>query len=365
LFCVDIRFYIKFGPPDTIDSHAAGGAYQLQTEDWTYGFVNGIPNARFQFVDTAMNGEYHMTVGFPVAGVLSAQQLPETPPPPVKSKELENAIGAIATYNVLPMQVRIDYVRVTESSVMANITFQFENRDLQFQLKDGAQKATVNLLGRISTTARHPVTTFEKPLEGAAPPGTPQEYAQQHLVYQQSVPLAPGRYRLNIVARDTVSGNQNNYEVALDVPHFEEGKLASSSLVFADLIEKLPARSFGGAMFSIGDTKVRPRLGNKFTSAEKMGIYLQLYNFGPDATTAKPFGAIEYEIDQAGSNEKIMDFSEQAGSIPNASASQVTIVKMLPLGTFAPGTYTLKVTVIDRNGNQTVQRQGNFAVSSD
>ena len=133
----------------------------------------------------------------------------------------------------------------------------------------------------------------------------------------------------------------------------------------ADLIEKLPARSFGGAMFSIGDTKVRPRLGNKFTSAEKMGIYLQLYNFGPDATTAKPFGAIEYEIDQAGSNEKIMDFSEQAGSIPNASASQVTIVKMLPLGTFAPGTYTLKVTVIDRNGNQTVQRQGNFTVSSD
>ena len=182
--------------------------------------------------------------------------------------------------------------------------------------------------------------------------------------YQQSVPLAPGRYRLNIVAKDTSAGNMNNYEVALDVPHFDEDKLASSSLILADTIEKLPTKSIGGGMFAIGDTKVRPRMGNKFTKDEKMGIYLQVYNFEPDEKTQKPSGSIEYEIDKAGSNEKILDFSEEVGSkIANASASQVTIEKLLPLSTLAPGTYTIKVKATDKNRNQTVQQQANFTVS--
>ncbi len=176
------------------------------------------------------------------------------------------------------------------------------------------------------------------------------------------MPLQPGQYWLNIVAKDTVSGSLNNYEVALDVPRFDEDKLASSSLILADTIEKQPARSIGGGMFSIGNTKVRPRLGLKFTSGEKIGIYLQLYNFGPDPATQKPSGSIEYEIDKVGSNEKVMDFSEEIGSIANASASQVTIEKMLPLNTLAFGSYTLKVKATDRNRSQSIQQQGTFTV---
>ncbi len=169
------------------------------------------------------------------------------------------------------MQVRVDYVRVTESSVMANITIQFENRDLQFQKKDGVEYAHVNLFGRVSSMTRRPITTFERSLEVPVPPEMLQKYQQQREIYQESVPLAPGRYKLNVVAKDTVAGNQNVYEVALDVPHFEEDKLASSSLILADTIDKLPTKSIGGGMFSIGDTKVRPRLGDKFKQDETSG----------------------------------------------------------------------------------------------
>ena len=421
------RIYITFGPPDEIDSHPSGGTYERPVaegggetttfpfEDWRYRYIEGIGNdIQIEFVDTTMTGEYHMSMDpsekdaltyVPGAGLTLAEQMGlsdksarfnntdgthmgaplsgnmmDRPAsynqferlnqfaklqqaPPVKFKDLEAAINTRITYNILPMQVRIDYVRVTESSVMANITVQFENRDLQFQAKDGVQKSLVNLLGRISTMTRRPVTTFEKPLEINAPPDMLQKYAQQRSIYQQSVPLAPGRYRLNIVAKDTVAGNLNNYEVALDVPHFEEEKLASSSLILADEISKLPTKSIGGGMFAIGDTKVRPRLGNKFTKEEKMGIYLQVYNFGPDEKTQKPSGSIEYEIDKVGSNEKVMDFSEELNSIPNSSASQVTIEKLLPLSALGPGTYTIKVKATDKNRNRGGQQQGNFTVS--
>jgi GWxTD domain-containing protein len=415
------RIYITFGPPDEIDSHPSGGTYERPTaegggetttfpfEDWRYRYIDGIGNdVIIEFVDTTMTGEYHMTMDpsekdaltyVPGAGLTLAEQLGLSDktnrftrtdgthmgdplgalpasynqfdrlerfaklqqPPPVKFKDLEAAITTRITYNVLPMQVHIDYVRVTESSVLANITIQFENRDLEFKAKDGVDKAQVNLLGRVSTMTRRPVTTFERPLEVNAPPDMLQKYKDQRQIYQESVPLTPGRYRLNIVAKDINAGNINNYEVALDVPHFDEEKLASSSLILADTIQKLPTKSIGGGMFSIGDVKVRPRIGNKFGKDEKLGIYLQVYNFGPDEKTQKPAGTIQYEVDKG--NEKIMEFTEDVTAIPNASANQVTIEKLLPLNNLEPGTYTVKVKAFDKNRNQTVQQQGNFTVS--
>jgi hypothetical protein len=41
----------------------------------------------------------------------------------------------------------------------------------------------------------------------------------------------------------------------------------------------------------------------------------------------------------------------------------VTVEKMLPLRTFAPGEYTLRLKVTDRNANQTLERTGIFTVT--
>jgi GWxTD domain-containing protein len=417
------RIYITFGPPDEIDSHPSGGSYQRPSaegggetstypfEDWRYRYIEGIGNdVNIEFVDPTMTGEYRMTMDpsekdallyVPNAGLTLSEQmglstktarfqrtdgthlgtpLGGTPAsmdeftrleqfaklqkaPPVKFKDLDAIINTRITFNVLPMLVRVDYVRVTESSVLANVTIQFENRDLQFQNKDGVQKSVINLLGRVSTMTRRPVTTFEKPLEITIPGELLQQTAAKRSIYQQSIPLAPGRYRLNVVAKDVIGGNTNTYETALDVPHFDEEKLASSSLILADTIEKLPTKSIGGGMFSIGDTKVRPRLGDKFNRDEKMGIYFQVYNFAPDEKTQKPTGEISYEINKIGSTDKVLEFTEDLAKIPNASASQVTIEKLLPLKAMAPGAYTLKVKATDKKGNQTLQQQTNFTVN--
>jgi GWxTD domain-containing protein len=420
------RIYITYGPPDEINAHPSGGSYDRPDaegggttstypfEDWRYRYIEGIGNdINIEFVDTTMSGEYHMTMDpsekdallyVPGAGLTMAEQMGLSDksqrfnntdgthlgapiggagtapvsyneferigqfaklqaPPVIKYKDLEAAITSRITYNILPMQVRVDYVRVTDSSVLANITIQFENKDLQFQAKDGVDKAQVELLGRISTMTRRPVTTFESPLEIVSPIDMLQKTSELRSIYQKSVPLAPNRYRLNIVAKDKTGGNMNNYEVALDVPHFDDEKLASSSLILADTIERLPTKSIGGIMFSIGDTKVRPRLGDKFTREEKLGIYLQVYNFTIDEKTKKPAGSIEYEIVKVGSTDKVLDFSEDIAKIPNASASQVTIEKLLPLKSLPPGTYTLKVKATDKGSSQTVQQQQNFTVS--
>ena len=207
-------------------------------------------------------------------------------PPSVKFRDLEAVlVTSRITFNVLPMQVRVDYLRVSDSSVMANVTVQFENRDLQFQTRDGAEKAAVNLLGHVFTLSHRYVSTFEKSLEVTAPGGMLEQAAKERSVWQAAIPLAPGRYKLEIAAKDLTSGNLNRFDLALDVPRFEEGELAASSLILADSISRLPLKDVGGSLFAIGDMKVRPRVTAQFSSAEKLGIYFQIYNaalIGPD-----------------------------------------------------------------------------------
>jgi hypothetical protein len=140
-------------------------------------------------------------------------------------------------------------------------------------------------------------------------------------------------------------------------------KLTSSTVVLADLIEKVPTRSIGVGQFVIGTTKVRPRITESFKRDEKMGIFFKLYNFGPDDKTQKPNGQIEYEVLKNGSNEKIFEFTEDVASLPGASAAQVTVEKLLPLQKMQPGQYTLKLKITDRNRNQTLNSSAQFSVT--
>jgi len=417
------RIYITFGPPAEIESHPSGGTYERPYEEgggttstypfeiWRYRYLEGLGNdIMIEFVDPTMTGEYRMTMDpsekdallyVPGAGLTMMEQMGMSSktdrfnrtdgthlgtgnqplparmnqferlnqyamlqkPPQIKFKDLEAAVNSTIRYNLLPMKARADFLRITSSTVMTNVTLQFDRRDLQFKDKDGVSQATVNIYARITSMTRRPVNIFEDTVTIEAPTNMLAEFSKGLSVYQKSVPLPPGMYRLNVVAKDVVSGNLNNYEMALTVPHFNEEKLASSSVILADLIEKVPTRSIGTGQFVIGSSKVRPRLSDEFKRNEKMGIYVQLYNFTPDEKTQKPNGLIEYEVLKKTDNSKIFDFSEEVGKMESASATQVTVEKVLPLQTLDPGQYTLKMKITDRNSNQTLTQATNFTVN--
>ncbi len=420
------RFYIMYGPPDEIESHPSGGPYERpmdegggQTstypfEQWRYRYIEGVGNnVVMEFVDTTMSGEYHFTTDpsekdallyVPNAGLtmyeqmglasknqrfqrsdgthlgtFGAQDLPESldefsrldrqfklyQPPKVHFTDLEAAVDSRITYNLLPIKVQTDFMRMTGSTVLTSVAVLLENKDLQFQDREGVSKATVNMYGRITSMGRRVVNVWEDPVTIEVPTKMLGENAKRSSVYGHSLFLPPGLYRLNVVVKDVVGGTMNNYEVALRVPTFED-KLASSTVILADLLEPLPTRSVGAGQFVIGDYKVRPRMTDTFRRDEKMGIYLQLYNFAPDEKTQKPNGQIEYQMTKNGSNEKIFDVTEDLNDVkkyPNASAQQVTVEKLLPLAKYEPGQYTLKLKVTDKNRNEVLTPTATFTVN--
>ena len=149
--------------------------------------------------------------------------------------------------------------------------------------------------------------------------------------------------------------------MALDVPRFDEERLSSSSIILADVLEKVPTRSIGTGQFVIGASKVRPRMNLTFRRDEKLGIYVQLYNFELDETTKKPSGTVEYEIVKNGSNQKVFEFTEEVEKLTNST--QLTVEKLLPLKSFEPGSYTLRMKVTDKKRNETLTPTATFTVS--
>jgi len=147
------------------------------------------------------------------------------------------------------------------------------------------------------------------------------------------------------------------------VPRLDPDTLSTSTLILADSITTVAPRDIGTGQFVIGDTKVRPRIGSTFRRDETLGIYMKMYNFGTDDQTRKLSGEVQYEVVKTGTADPVVALTEDVARIPNASASQVTVQKFLRLEKFAPGSYTLRLKITDKNRNQKLTQSAPFTVT--
>lgn len=420
------RIYIVFGPPDEIESHAGGGTYERPIEegggetstypfeDWRYRYIEGIgQEVIVEFVDTCQCGEYHMTIDrgekdalakVPGAGLSLYEQLGvakqadrfqgglETLPtgpdssnqaakefdrleqfaklqaaPPIKFKDLAEQVGHRITYNPMPFDVRTDYVKITNETVLVPVTVQIKNRDITFADKDGIQHGVVNIFGRVSNLTGKTIQTFEDTVSADVPSELLAREAENSKIYSKAIPLRPGRYKVDVVVKDVNGDRVGTFSRGVVVPDYSEEKLANSSLIVADDVEPVPTNSVGTGMFVIGATKVRPRVAPAdgkpaiFKRGQKVNFWMQVYNLAVDEKTHKASATFEYDIVNAVTNKAIVhtvDSSEKMGNI----GEQVTLQKALSAANLDPGVYRIQIKVSDNISKQTLDPSATFAV---
>ena len=383
-------------------------------EQWRYRYLEGVgQEVILEFVDPSMSGEYRLTMdpsekdallNVPGAGLSFLEEmgladkssrfdrtdgtrLPLRPgelgnqlrgtrgaweafdrmqqyaailkAPPVKFADLEALVTTRISFNLLPFDVRLDFLRVTDQSILVPVTVAIKKKDVTFQLKDGVHQSTINVFGRVTTMTGRIVDTFEDVLRLDVPPSLLERTLEERAVYQKALALRPGLYKLNLVLKDLNSGNIGTVEQRLVVPRFEENQLAHSSLILADLIERVPSRNVGSGQFVIGNSKIRPAVGETFGPNDKMGIYLQVYNLAVNDQTHKPDATIEYLIRQG--EKTVAHFAENTTEMERAG-EQITLEKVLALKDLAPGEYTLDIKVTDRVRQQSVTPSAPFRI---
>ncbi|MGA3069363.1 MAG: GWxTD domain-containing protein [Terracidiphilus sp.] len=422
--------YIAFGKPDSIEAHPTGGQYERpmdegggQTstfpfETWHYRYLEGIgDNIDLEFVDTCQCGDYHFTIDrgekdallmVPNAGLTQAEELGTAKkadrftgggverlglgnmgtqqqskefdrielaakifaPPPIKFADLDIFISEHKLLNgpVFPFDVRTDFIRVTESTVLMPITLQLRNRDITFVTKDGVAKGVVNILGKVTTLTHKTVQTFEDTVQVEQPAELLEKSLDRKSVYWKAIPLLPGLYRLDIAIKDVNNPDHIGlYGRGIEVPTFHDEKLATSSLILADEMNTVSSREIGAGTCVIGNTHICPRVTSNpatpvsFKRNQQLNFWMQVYNLGIDDATKSNQATVTYQITDTGSGAVVLEKQLESKDL-GAHSDQLTVEKTLPMAGLSPGKYKVTIKVNDTISKQEIAQSAPFVV---
>jgi GWxTD domain-containing protein len=422
------RIYIMYGKPDEVDSHPSGGSYERPIdegggetstypfEDWRYRYLDGVgQDINIEFVDKCMCGEYHLTMdrgekdalaNVPNAGLTLYEQMGmankadrfnqaglETlgtgpmggtnlqskefdrlsmfanlqKPPKVKFTDLEEVVSHKISVNLMPFDVRADFIKVTSDAVLVPVTIQLKNRDITFVNKDGVERGTVNIFGRITTLTGRIAQTFEDTVQADIPAELLPKTAENSQVYWKAVPLRPGRYRFDIVVKDVNGDRVGTWSKGVVVPDFGDERLGNSSLIVAGTMEPVAVQNVGTGSFVIGATKVIPRVNPAdgkpvlFKRNQKVNFWMQVYNLSVDDKTHKASATFEYDVIDAATNKAVVHTVESTDKMGNVG-DQVTLQKTLAAANLNPGIYRIEIKVNDNISKQMVDPTATFAI---
>ncbi len=423
------RIYIEYGAPDSKDEHPSGGSYERPTEEgggqtstfpfetWHYRYLESIgENIDIEFVDTCMCGDYHFTIDrsekdallhVPGAGLTQWEEMGQAKkadrfkggfenlgtgpnsssqgskefdrielaaklfaPPPVKFKDLDNFISehTLITGPIFPFDVRTDFVKVTDSTVLVPITLQIKNRDITFVTKDGVAKGVVNILGKVTTIMHKTVQTFEDTVEVEQPAELLEKSMDRQSVYWKALPLPPGLYRLDIALKDVNNPDHIGiYGKALSVPEFHDEKLATSSLILADQMYSVSSHEIGAGNCVLGNTHICPRVSPNaatpvsFKRSQQLNFWMQIYNLGIDEATKSNQAKVVYQIVDTSNNQVLFEKQLDSKDLGEHS-DQMTVEKTLPMAGLQPGKYKVLIKVNDEISKQEIAQSAPFVV---
>ena len=424
------HIYIAYGKPDSIEAHPSGGNYERPQEEgggetstfpfevWHYRYLEGVgDNIDIEFVDTCMCGDYHATIDrsekdalktVPGAGLTQSEeqgqskkadrfsgggieQLGKGPlssmnqskqfdrldtfaklfaPPPIKFKDMEQFLTSskILTGPPFLFDVRTDYVKVTNDTILVPVTLSLRNSDITFSNKEGVAIGTVNILGRVTNLNHKPIQTFEDTVSVQTPSELLQRSKNNASVYWKSLPLRPGLYRVDIVIKDVNNPDHvGTWSRSINVPKYDDERLATSSLILADQMERVPSKDIGAGNFVIGNTRIRPRVPTgvaipvTFHRAQNLNFWMQVYNLGIDEKSKQNDATIDYEVMDLATNKAVLQTQESSTKL-SPNADQVTLEKSMPLASLQPGKYKVTIKINDGVSKQQVAESAPFTV---
>ena len=410
------RIYITWGKPDSVESRPMGGAYDRPAwegggsttvypfEVWFYRHLEGVGTGiEIEFVDPSGTGEYRLardaqekdalrfvpgagqttleSLGLQnrsdrIAGIGNRNYLREQDspfrrleiqtalqrPPRVKYADLQATLedSPVIDNNPLEFDLRVDFFRQSENSVITTFTLQAENDELAFEDRGGVPTARMNIFGRITAVTDRRAGIFEDSVLTSSTAEDLSQMKKRKSIYQTQRPLPPGTYKVQVVVRDVVSGNKGIRTLGFTVPNYNDDKLMTSTLILASKLRTTTDEDIGGR-FIIGNAKVIPNLAGKYRKGEAVGFYLQVYNAKINETTLRPDVDVEYIVEKGG--KQILSQKEDWSGLSD-SGQRLTLARLLPTDNLETGEYQIKIRIKDKVGTEvrTLEPKAKFRI---
>ncbi len=194
--------------------------------------------------------------------------------------------------------------------------------------------------------------------------------------------VAPGAYDAYVLIKESQAGLKNKkvpakaglLKLALNVPNFETGDLATSSLIVTNMMSVLKAPASPAELaanpYIFGSTALMPALTDRFAKTDELTVFFLIYNTALDQA-GKPNLTVDYNFyTKTDAAEKFFNKTDplqlNAKTLPPAFDVKAGFVlpgtQTIPLGSFPEGDYRLEIKIVDKLSGKTKIESVKFTV---
>lgn len=274
-------------------------------------------------------------------------------------KQLAAGIGSLFPLPDVPVKLAVDFVDLTDGSgALVNVLI--DSNDLRLEETKGRLQGTLDLAGYFFDERGKVAASFNERININIKPETLGHVRQQGINYRRMTLLKPGFYQARIAVREAQTGQLGSANGWVEIPALKPNQLMLSGILLSEpsqqttqVVPTSPAEQSNGVI---------PRLSSasrRFKSGGNMDLLLFVYNAKSEANAVDLVTQTHLF-----SGSKLIYASPvvKMTVAPDSDLQRVPYAARVPLKGFPPGSYELRVTVIDRLTKATANRRVNFTV---
>jgi len=271
--------------------------------------------------------------------------------------DLKKLVTTSVEYHTFPYQVATDFIQINPDSYLVPVTLVFDNSEISWRQGGIGWQSTLQVYGSVTTLTKRIVFEFDDDIDLKRSAEQYSSVQAQYGTYQRKLVLKPGKYRLDLIVKDTVSGKVGTQATSLEVPKPPDALLNTSSMILTKEIEATDQEIVDP--FVLGPFKMLPQVDRRFTNSDFLGFYVEIYNFELDQASQTPDMEVLYGIAPAGKEPE--RFSTMRRGIGQAS-DRLYVARMVQLNDLAPGRYQLICKIHDKVKNESITLQERFRI---
>ena len=279
-------------------------------------------------------------------------------PPALDEAEARAALNAPMPPNGIPVQLTADYLELPPAGPQVVVRAHVDLAGLRWQELGGRRQATVELVCGVYDANGGPIgAPFGRRTELDLASEEYERAAEAGVQYQRQIPLRPGRYQVRLVAREPKLGQLGGAAEWVEIPELGEKKLAMSGVF---LSSSAPASASAVAGGPGGSEMLRDSHAlRRFKPGER--LYFQFYVYNP-LVDEKGVSDVVLQAQILSGGKVLAASKPQPAALQKKDGVPVPETNGMPLESLAPGSYELRVVVVDRRVNVTAFRRVAFTV---
>lgn len=272
--------------------------------------------------------------------------------PVIRFHDLQEKVSARVTYDLLTFRVIFHFIRVDADTCLVPVTLSFDPQNISFKGEGDLYRSQLQVYGSVTTLTRRTVYEFDDDIVAEYAGSQTESMRQQPQTYQRKLALKAGKYKLDLIVKDTVSGKMGTTAIGLDVPPVPANRLSTSSVILTRSIQ--PAEADWANPYVFGIYKVKPQVDPTFSNGDQLGFYLEVYNYQIDQSTQQPALQIKYGFSTQG--ERPPSFKPITEGVTMAT-DRVYLARVVQLSELTRGKHELVFTITDAlSGQSTISR---------